>query len=135
MSLLGSKHTGSSNSLYLFLSYTGEEPGLDNDGLLGENTLAKNLKIKKNYDKLRYLVFFKNWSFATFLKNHSLKLFVINHWCSPRANFLIISNVIIELLSLLVTYYSTVKLVRKKNKDINIDFFGSFFLHCQCKET
>ena len=43
-SLLGSKHTSFSNGLVLLLSYTGEEPGLDDDGLLGD-TLAKNLEV------------------------------------------------------------------------------------------
>ena len=42
--LLGTEDAGSSDSFDLLLSDAGEEAGLDNDWLLGENTLAQNLK-------------------------------------------------------------------------------------------
>ena len=45
--LLGSQDAGSTNSFDLLFSTPGEKSGLDNDGLLGQNTFTQHLHTKK----------------------------------------------------------------------------------------
>ena len=45
--LLGAEDASSTDSLDLLLGDAGEEAGLDNDGLLGENTLTQNLQRRR----------------------------------------------------------------------------------------